>query len=496
MKKFLSLLLVCLMVVPFGMLAGVSVSAADDVLYVKDNATGDGSSATNALGSMEAAYDKAIASGKDTTIVLVGDVHFNIEDTYGFYPADHAGKITITGKHGGVDGGKLFIAAGDQQNWVLGGALEFKDVELNTWSVDPAVDKPNIVFRAHFHPITFGDGFVTGAGLSIYVVGGVANAKPFGSPDHDGSTPIVDTYKYNADENTYTGDINITIKSGTFKEIGIVSRGVINTDAKVIGTANFTISGGTVEKVAAFRNTGSAMSGDINIYLNGGSITNFLCHNHNSAGATNGVAADSKFTVVITKNFNIAESFNNPPSGGFYQGIAGSTLTEADAATVLANDLFGDYRFFAEESVFDEVVSSQKVFLDSFNTFNKVDDGTGLDISAKTATPTQSDVEMPEPPVVEPESSESTPVESNPVESEPADSKPVETEKEDDETTKAPSSTNKPSTSTQKTDSSTKAPAATEEEGGFPVWIIAVIAGVAVAAVVVVVIIVKKKKAE
>ncbi len=487
MKKIISILLVCLMVVPFGMLATVGVSAADDaVLYVKDGATGDGSSADKALGTMEEAYDAAIKSGKNTTIVLVGDVHFDMQDTYGFYPEDHAGKITITGKHGAVSGGRLLIAAGDHHNWVLGGETEFNNVELDTWAKD-SDSKPNIVFRCHFHPFTFGENVVTADTLGVYVVGGVVNARPFGSPNYDGSTPIVDTYKYDEESNSYTGDINITLKSGNFKEIGIVARAGINTGATVKGTANLTITGtAKIEKIAAFRNTGSAMSGDVNVYLDGGTVTNFLCHNHGSASAVTGVTAESKFTVVITKNFNIAESFTNPPSGDFYQGIAGSTLTVSDAATVLANELFGDYRVFVEASVFDDVVNSQKVFLDSFNTFSKVEDGKGLEVNAKTATPEKSDVEMPKPPVTD----ETT--EAPAVDSKPAETDKVTTTQKADETTKAPAA--ETSASTQKADSTTAAPA-DDSEGGFPVWIIGVIAGVVVVAVVAVVII-KKKKAE
>ena len=57
MKKFISLLLVCLMVVPFGMLAGVSVSAdSTKTVYLSDGGSGDGSAADKPVASMEAAY--------------------------------------------------------------------------------------------------------------------------------------------------------------------------------------------------------------------------------------------------------------------------------------------------------------------------------------------------------------------------------------------------------------------------------------------------------
>ncbi len=494
MKKILSILLVCLMVVPFGMLAGVSVSAADDdaVLYVKDNGAGDGSSADKALGTINDAYAAATKSGKNTTIVVVGDVHFDMQATFGFYPEKHAGKITITGKYGSSVGGRLLINAGDQQNWVLGGATEFKDITFATWKKDD-LTKPNVVFRAHFNPITFGDGVVMAdegdEKINAYIVGGISYSKPVNHPEvNDTGLAIADKYNYDADTKTFTGDSTITVKSGTFVEIVSCVRLAFETNALVKGTSNIIVSGtANVQKICTFRSTGSAMSGDVNIYLDGGTVTNWVCHNHaQSISSVLGVTPESKFTVVITKNFNIANSFNNAGTDTFFQGIAGATLDTVIAAEALAKEEYGDYRLFAESSVFNDVVNSQKIFKDSFNTISKVDDATGLSVNEKTATPETSDTEMPAPFVPETEATK------------PVDSTPVDSDKQTDKETDK--QTNKPAT--EKADSTTKAPETTNtstaaaEEGEFPVWIIAVVAGVVVVAAVVVIIIVKKKKAE
>ena len=73
MKKFLALILVALMVVPFGMLATTSISAAGNTdLYVKDGGTGDGSSADKALPSLDAANQVAASLTTDVTIKFVG----------------------------------------------------------------------------------------------------------------------------------------------------------------------------------------------------------------------------------------------------------------------------------------------------------------------------------------------------------------------------------------------------------------------------------------
>jgi len=72
MKKFISLLLVCLMVVPFGMLASTGVSAAGNTVYVSDagDDTKSGADAANAVKTMEVAYLKLGAAGG--TIVING----------------------------------------------------------------------------------------------------------------------------------------------------------------------------------------------------------------------------------------------------------------------------------------------------------------------------------------------------------------------------------------------------------------------------------------
>ncbi len=390
MKKIISLLLVCLMVVPFGMLASVSVSAADDVLYVKDGGTGDGSSADKALGTIDAAYAAAKKSGKDTTVVVVGDVPFNIQATYGFYPEKHAGKITITGKYGSVVGGRLLISAGDQHHWVLSGELELNNIELGVKELDSATKK-NIVFRCHFNPITFGDGVVVASGVGIYIVGGVVDAKPAGHPDvATNPEKFVDKTNYDEATNTYKGDCRITLKSGTFKEVGIMSRGGYSTVAPFVGTSTLILSGtASVEKIVEFRNCKNLISGDVNILLDGGKILNWIGHNQYGADTVTGVDKNSKFTIVATKNFDIEDSFNAAAAAGYISGIAGSTVKTDSFESVLEIADLGEYRFFAEASVFEEIKASGKLYAESFDKVDKFT-GTYLDESGKNPFDTAS----------------------------------------------------------------------------------------------------------
>ena len=485
MKKIISILLVCLMVLPFSIFASVGVSAAGDVvLYVKDGGTGDGSAANKALPSLQAAYEKVAASGKNTTVVILGEVPFDLTATYGFYPADHAGKLTITGTYGSNVGGKIVISANDNENWVLGGDTEFNNIEL---AMNPSSPKPNVVFRCHFHDFTFGENVTSPAGT--YIVGGIVDAKPANHPDVIATgAALVDKYNYNEDTNTFTGTSNITLKSGTVNEIGVVVRGGATKGAKHDGTINLTISGTTVvNKIAAIRNTGDFITGNINIYLDGGSVPYFICHNHRTAydAGKTGVAPDAKFTVVVTKNFQLSQSFTTPPASGMFQGIAGSTLAISSGEIVLADESYGDYRLFVEASLWDEMIATNKAFTESFNTVNKIDDGKGLSINEKTATPDKSDIEPPAPPATD---DPSTDTESTKV-----------TDKATDKVTTDKVTNKETSKVTDKQTTQTTTTSATDDgaaDSEFP-WIIVAIAGaVVVAAVVVIIVIVKKKGAD
>ena len=96
MKKLLALILVALMVVPFGMLATTSVSAANTVMYVKAGGTGDGSTAAKAFGSIPDAVNAAAKKTEDVTIKLVGEVTLDLSESNYEEPV-HSNKITVTG---------------------------------------------------------------------------------------------------------------------------------------------------------------------------------------------------------------------------------------------------------------------------------------------------------------------------------------------------------------------------------------------------------------
>ena len=110
MKKFLSLLLVALMIVPFGMLGATGVSAAETTLYVKAGGSGNGSSEAQAIGSYDNALQVAAQLNTDVKIIICGTVELDVQASY--YEPDHEKKFTITGKDASA---KLNLLTADKQ---------------------------------------------------------------------------------------------------------------------------------------------------------------------------------------------------------------------------------------------------------------------------------------------------------------------------------------------------------------------------------------------
>ena len=89
MKKFISLLLVCLMVVPFGMLASIGVSAeTSKTVYLSAEGTG-----TDTYTTMADAYNALGTNGG--TIVIKG----TYKQTAQFNAPAHTGLVTIKGEN-------------------------------------------------------------------------------------------------------------------------------------------------------------------------------------------------------------------------------------------------------------------------------------------------------------------------------------------------------------------------------------------------------------
>ena len=134
MKRIASILLCAVMLISSAVLFAVPASAAEKVVYVSDGATGDGSSATSPLGTLDAAISALSTSGG--TIKVVGEVTLvaNASSTYdadpcGYYSAPkYDRQITIT-SNDKVNKAKLIWTA-DCQWFALSGPTVIENIKL------------------------------------------------------------------------------------------------------------------------------------------------------------------------------------------------------------------------------------------------------------------------------------------------------------------------------------------------------------------------------
>jgi len=387
MKKFLSLVLVALMVIPFGMMATTSISAAGTVIYVKDGGTGDGSAADKALASIPAAIDAASKKTEDVTIKLVGEVTMDLTSAHYEEPR-HTNKITITGNDANakmlVQTHETASTAADKHFWIMNGELCFEKV-----NIEVKTGKYLLVLVTQLNDLTFGEGVncknsVEGGNetYTVLIRGMMLDYKP--------------EYHYNAETNTYTANPTITLKSGRFFQVvGYMSDASNKTTAKLNGDVTVNISGTTViEKLCIVANSYVSCN-NATVNLDGGEIVQFLSASDRpganmSQYGISGVTGT--YTLNIGKNFDITKSANKENGSVFY-GIGGTT---ANTGYDLALNIEGNGTCIAniDENVYDAIVAAtDKLNQASFDKINKVETpaDTGNDDSTTGNNPSTSD---------------------------------------------------------------------------------------------------------
>ncbi len=371
MKKFISLLLVCLMVVPFGMLAGVGVTADDSkVVYLSDagDDANDGLSAQTAFKSLETAY---AALGNDGgEIVIVG----TFTQSANFLAEKHTGTVTIKG----ADSTATYkMGAGCR--YFLGGPTVFDNFTLDATAFF-------IMIVCLYNDFTATENFVINRNKDTIIVAGgqsdtsYAKARDFG----------------------VAKDVTITLNGGNWQEvIGSMRQGwrcptpegVSNKTAEDFKDHKVTFNiGGNVTIAKFFAASRSATGQDMifpnsscTINLNGGKITLFLAHMdqmNRVTGYENGV------TINVAKTFNLAESFeggaNVDPDTRLASGDANKVFyglsplfayadekivaTASEAAAAIKNTLVVD------NEIYDAFIADKKIRVDDFDVVKPAND--------------------------------------------------------------------------------------------------------------------------
>ncbi len=289
MKK-LGLLSLFVLLIASLMLVGVA--AADNVVYLADGGSGDGSSPATPMGDMADAY---IALPYGGTIVVMGDYTLKTSVNYdgslpGFITPAADGTIVITGKDNGTDYNSRLICA-DGSRFVCTANTTFEHITFYN------ANKKTFVLSGRFFHLTFGKGTKMD-NIEVHAIGGL---------DHTNSVISVP-------DDDYTKDAHITVLDGTIAELTGLGRNVgKNSTANYTGTAYIRIAeNGRVNKLFGAYRWGSktVTGGNVDITLDGGYMPNFM-----TGCGSEEVAYNVNVTVHITKNMNPANYFTSGDKG-------------------------------------------------------------------------------------------------------------------------------------------------------------------------------------
>ena len=275
MKNFMRFSMIAVAIMLVAVMASMFVApvsaASEDIIYISDKGTGDGSSPTNPLKAVERVtldttktcthgvtaenasnyYCSCFSStgesftlnsvlyqaveklnNKGGTIVLVGDVKIGVENTAAtnrysdrdfFMPTYNNNKITIKGQ-----GGKLIIEEGS--HLCLGGDTVFDDITIDAvLNPHDSGDYDDSTICAYGYNVVFEDGVVctnNGAEITKDTVSNfisLAGGRRYGN---------------------LTSDVNLTIKGGSWDKVYGSNRG--NPNNTHWGDIKVNISGGTI----------------------------------------------------------------------------------------------------------------------------------------------------------------------------------------------------------------------------------------------------------
>ena len=276
MKKFGSIALLIL-----ALAASMLTCAAEDVVYLCDGGSGDGSSPAAALGDMADAF---LALPYGGTVVVTGDYTFKNSVNYdsslpGFISPAADGTIVITGSYGGTDYGARLICA-DGSRYVCTANTTFENITLYNGS------GKTFVISGRFFDLTFGKGCKMES-IEVHAIGGL---------DHTNSVITVP-------DDDYSKDAHITVLDGHIAELTGLGRNVARySAANYTGTAYITVGeNGSVGRLFGAYRWGSktVTGGAVDLTLDGGKVTNYV-----TGCGSEEVAYNIDVAIHITENMN------------------------------------------------------------------------------------------------------------------------------------------------------------------------------------------------
>lgn len=335
MKKFLVLLLTVILLASFSVF---NTSAASNDIYVKNEATGDGSSVDKPFGTYEEAIEAAAKMTGDVTIHIVDNVTLSLVVTYD--EPTHENTVTVTG-------GTIEITNGDSTLWGLGGKTIFKNV---TFSL---VSKLNM--RTNFNDVTFDEGIQ------------VKSDKGYNIGLRSTSKDVIDGYDILT--GAFKANPTVTLKSGSFEDVCCFQNGApANLDGKF--TVNV-LGDVSIKNLVVCRNAYLTVA-DAEFNLMAGKIVRFTGASDRSISAMNksgfsGVTGT--FTINVGAGFDLVNSFNEANTSDVFYGISGPSVY-SDSASLLEK---ANYVLEIDAGIYDALnnANGEKVNFASFDKTEK-----------------------------------------------------------------------------------------------------------------------------
>ena len=336
MKRIFLILLACLTIALLVPAFAAPASAAEKVVFVGKDGTGDGSAADKPMGNL---IDAFAAIGDDDGMI----VFVNMYDHSVFHDiAPHEGHITLTSKYNGTDynGG---IYASQTAHLALGGDTTFENMNI-------LIAKTSWLIRARFNHITFADN---------------VKVEKEGSPDALSGLFIVGADQGAGSTCDHSKDTHITIKRGNFTEV--IGGPRSNDNGDMTGKVIIEVTGDARIGKLAFGTRSLPNAVSLNsalLVLDGGTIDSWVASGDK---VTTGFLGDVE--IVLTKNFDISKSFNvtrigAPNADGHYVffGISGSSAF----GDCIPATLFAKTTLLVDPSIKAVIDASDKIEFTSF----------------------------------------------------------------------------------------------------------------------------------
>lgn len=346
-KKITALLLVCCMVIPFGVISGITPMADTpaNTVYLSDSGNDEngGTASDTAFKTITKAYQTL--GSKGGVIEIVG----TFTPAGNFIAPAHTGKITIKGH----DSASKYVISGATRRFQAGGPTEFTDITIE--------QNKDMLFVANYNVFTISSTVkhVKNSGNAFIVAGG------------QGGTGKTSDRRY------LVRSTELTVNAGTWSEIiGSVRTNLKSPDrthpVSEFNDYSVVINvGGTaqVAKIAAFSRSVTtavfAKKAECVINLNGGKVTHWIAMHDFTGAAKHGY--EDGMIVNIGQGFNLAASFQgdagkqvdnivtDAKGNMIFYGISGDGVFVNDA-----HGKIGASKVYIHESQYDALKDSSR----------------------------------------------------------------------------------------------------------------------------------------